>query len=68
MGLLVDGVWRDDSTPIAHSDGRFVRPQTRFRNLVTADGSPARPATAASRQRAAIISTSRSPVRGRTAP
>ena len=41
MGLLVDGVWRDDSHDIRRmQDGRFVRPQTRFRNWVTADGSP----------------------------
>src|SRR5262245_9326547 len=41
MGLLVDGVWRDDSTDARIlKDGRFVRPQTRFRNFVTSDGSP----------------------------
>jgi putative glutathione S-transferase len=33
MGLLVDGVWRDKW-------GRFVRSESRFRNWVTADGSP----------------------------
>jgi putative glutathione S-transferase len=40
MGLLVDGVWRDDSfdrTRIA--DGRFNRPTTRYRNWITPDGS-----------------------------
>jgi putative glutathione S-transferase len=41
MGLLVDGVWRDDSADARIlKDGRFVRPQTRFRNFVTSDGSP----------------------------
>src|SRR5215212_941599 len=41
MGLLIDGVWRDDSHDIKRmQDGRFVRPQTRFRNWITADGSP----------------------------
>jgi putative glutathione S-transferase len=41
MGLLVEGVWRDDShDPRRIQGGRFVRPQTRFRNWVTADGSP----------------------------
>jgi putative glutathione S-transferase len=41
MGLLIDGVWRDDSHDVKRmQDGRFVRPQTRFRNWVTADGSP----------------------------
>src|SRR5262245_56236790 len=40
MGLLVDGVWRDDShDPKRFQDGRFVRPATRFRNWVTPDGS-----------------------------
>ena len=41
MGLLVEGVWRDDSHDLKRvQDGRFVRPQTRFRNWVTPDGSP----------------------------
>jgi putative glutathione S-transferase len=41
MGLLVDGVWRDDSADARIlKDGRFVRPQTRFRNFVTPDGGP----------------------------
>jgi glutathionyl-hydroquinone reductase len=41
MGLLIDGVWRDDSHDIKRmQDGRFVRPQTRYRNWVTPDGSP----------------------------
>jgi glutathionyl-hydroquinone reductase len=36
MGELVDGVWTEK---IARTvDGRFVRPQTRFRNWVTPDG------------------------------
>jgi putative glutathione S-transferase len=37
MGQLVNGVWQDDAE--RHKDGRFVRPTTRFRNWVTADGS-----------------------------
>src|SRR6476659_6318242 len=41
MGLLVDGVWRDDSFDKARMEGgRFNRPTTRFRNWVTPDGSP----------------------------
>jgi glutathionyl-hydroquinone reductase len=41
MGLLVEGIWRDDSEDPARSRaGRFVRPVTRFRNWVTPDGSP----------------------------
>jgi len=41
MGLLVDGVWRDDSFDRARmQDGRFNRPTTKFRNWITPDGSP----------------------------
>ncbi len=41
MGLLVDGVWRDDSFDKARmQDGRFNRPTTKFRNWITPDGSP----------------------------
>jgi putative glutathione S-transferase len=41
MGLLIDGAWRDDSHDIKRmQDGHFVRPPTRYRNWVTADGSP----------------------------
>ena len=41
MGLLVEGVWRDDSHDTARmKDGRFNRPTTKFRNWVTPDGSP----------------------------
>src|SRR5687767_4385443 len=40
MGLLIDGVWQDDSADKKRfQDGRFVRPTTRFRNWVTPDGS-----------------------------
>jgi glutathionyl-hydroquinone reductase len=38
MGLLVDGVWQEDVSRT--KDGYFIRPVTRFRNFVTADGSP----------------------------
>jgi glutathionyl-hydroquinone reductase len=40
MGLLVDGVWRDEQHSERTPDGRFVRPTTRFRNWVTEDGNP----------------------------
>jgi putative glutathione S-transferase len=40
MGLLVDGVWKDHWYDTAATGGRFVRPSTRFRNWVTADGKP----------------------------
>lgn len=38
MGLLVDGVWRDQWYDTAANGGRFVRPRTAFRNWVTPDG------------------------------
>ena len=38
MGLLVDGVWHDDRDNFTPTDGTFRRPETRFRNWVTADG------------------------------
>jgi glutathionyl-hydroquinone reductase len=38
MGLLIDGVWQEDVSRT--KDGHFIRPTTRFRNFVTADGSP----------------------------
>jgi putative glutathione S-transferase len=39
MGLLVDGVWRDEQHAQRTPAGRFVRPATRFRNWITEDGS-----------------------------
>jgi len=38
MGLLIDGVWRDQWYDTAAAGGRFVRPRTAFRNWVTPDG------------------------------
>jgi glutathionyl-hydroquinone reductase len=38
MGLLVDGIWQEDVSRT--KDGHFIRPTTRYRNFVTADGSP----------------------------
>jgi putative glutathione S-transferase len=40
MGLLVDGVWRDQWYDTAKSGGRFERSAAQFRNWVTNDGSP----------------------------
>ncbi|KAB7772554.1 glutathione S-transferase family protein [Xanthomonas maliensis] len=40
MGLLVDGVWQDRWYDTDKSGGRFERSQAKFRNWVTADGSP----------------------------
>ena len=57
MGLLVDGVWRDEQHDERAPTGRFLRPATRFR-----------PAPAASPPHAgAIISMWRSPAPGRIA-
>lgn len=39
MGLLVDGVWKDQWYDTSSSGGRFVRKDSAFRNWVTADGS-----------------------------
>ena len=38
MGMLVEGVWQEDGSRT--KDGHFIRPSARFRNFVTADGSP----------------------------
>ncbi len=38
MGLLVDGVWRDEWYDTESSDGRFVRPPTPFRDRIDAQG------------------------------
>lgn len=40
MGLLVDGVWRDQWYDTKSTGGRFVRQESAFRNWVTPDGSP----------------------------
>ncbi len=40
MGLLVDGVWRDQWYDTKATGGKFVRKDAAFRNFVTADGLP----------------------------
>ncbi len=40
MGLLVNGVWRDQWYDTSNTGGRFEREASRFRNWITADGSP----------------------------
>ena len=40
MGLLVDGVWKDQWYDTASTGGRFERTTTRFRNWITPDGAP----------------------------
>jgi putative glutathione S-transferase len=39
MGLLIDGVWKDQWYDTKSSGGRFVRQSAQFRDRVTADGS-----------------------------
>ncbi|MEM9590047.1 MAG: glutathione S-transferase family protein, partial [Pseudomonadota bacterium] len=39
MGLLVDGVWRDDWYDTKEHGGRFIRSKAQFRNWITEDGS-----------------------------
>lgn len=40
MGLLVDGKWQDKWYDTSKTGGKFEREAARFRNWVTADGSP----------------------------
>jgi putative glutathione S-transferase len=46
MGKLVDGKWSTAWYDVAATGGAFVRPDTRFRRFVTADGSSGFPAEA----------------------
>ena len=39
MGLLIDGHWSDDDN-ILSEEGKFIRPESSFRNWVTSDGGP----------------------------
>ena len=59
--MLVNGKWTADWHPVQAKDakGGFVRQTSSFRHWVTPDGSPGRPAKAASRPKlAATISMS----------
>ena len=40
MGMLVDGKWGQDHFDSRRIGGKFVRAESRFRNWITADGSP----------------------------
>ncbi len=46
MGLLIDGIWRDQWYDTARTGGAFVRQDSRFRAAVTADGGADHPAAA----------------------
>lgn len=39
MGYLLNGVWKDGWYETASTAGEFVRPEAKFRNRITADGS-----------------------------
>lgn len=39
MGMLIDGHWTPDSDKLVDGDGKLQRPESVFRNWVTADGS-----------------------------
>jgi len=39
MGMLIDGTWMEtDAPPPPAAGGAFVRPESAFRDVVTADG------------------------------
>lgn len=40
MGLLIDGVWSDESALGRIEAGRYVRRESQFRNSITRDGAP----------------------------
>ena len=40
MGVLIDGVWKDQWYDTEKTGGRFVRSKSRHRNWITPDGAP----------------------------
>jgi putative glutathione S-transferase len=40
MGILVNGVWKDQWYDTKSTGGRFVRWESRYRNWITPDGAP----------------------------
>ena len=40
MGMLVEGQWHSDTTGLVDDDGALQRPESVFRNWITADGAP----------------------------
>lgn len=40
MGILIDGVWKDQWYDTKSTGGRFVRWESRYRNWITPDGAP----------------------------
>jgi len=41
MGLLVDGIWKEQGIDTKKSGGKFVRSEAQWRDWLTADGKPA---------------------------
>ncbi len=67
MGLLVDGVWKDQWYDTSETGGKFERSAAKFRNWVTADGSAGATGDAVSKPlRDGTIFTSVTPAPGRT--
>lgn len=46
MGMLLNGVWQAEDVHTGISNGHYVRPDSRLRNWITADGSSGFPAEA----------------------
>jgi putative glutathione S-transferase len=46
MGVLINGVWREEGIDARTTNGHYIRPDSQFRNWVTADGSSEFPAEA----------------------
>ena len=44
MGVLVNGTWCDEGLDTRKTNGHYVRPDSQFRDWVTADGPSAFPA------------------------
>lgn len=40
MGVLIDGIWKDEWYDTSSNQGRFVRWESRYRNWITPDGAP----------------------------
>ena len=40
MGMLTEGVWQSVDPPRTNDGGRLQRPDSKFRNWITKDGSP----------------------------
>ena len=42
MGVLVEGLWKDQWYDTQSTAGRFVRSESRYRNWITPDAAPGR--------------------------